>query len=183
MHSLPPRLAQLALLLTATLALGAMTGCERTNAHDQQHDHDHDHADEAATSSAPPPSPADGGYTPALPTFMTELQHYSQKLGYSLEAKNAQLAGFYMIQIDRVLTEIETHVATADGLPVPPYIRALMWPSLEPLDHAIDEGHWEEATTNYKALTASCNACHNATNHAFIKIKPASGEPPFNQAF
>ena len=42
---------------------------------------------------------------------------------------------------------------------------------------------WTTTWTAYEKLIDGCNRCHMATEHGFIKIVPAQGEPPFNQTF
>jgi hypothetical protein len=114
---------------------------------------------------------------------MSELQRYSQKLGYAIEGENQRLADFYMHEIDAVLSEIEAEVPVYSGIAIPEHVRALMRPSVEPVGQAIDAEDWEQAQQRYEAMISACNACHNATDFGFIKITPASGDPPFNQTF
>ena len=117
-----------------------------------------------------------------LARLMGELQRHSAKLGYAIKGRNRPLAEFYLEEVTEVMTGLET-VSEHDGMPIAQPARTILSPVIEPLRRGLQASQWQEIQIAYEALIEGCNRCHSATEHAFIKILPASGEPPFNQAF
>lgn len=146
------------LTLSAWMVLGSSEKAEHVEVHPE-----HEHAE--------------------LAPFMAQLQQHSQKLGFAIEGQNTSLAEFYLHEITEVLEEIEEEIPIHDKLPIAELIKKIPEPMLAPLDKEIEAGHWHEATQAYSNLINACNSCHAATQHEFIVITPANGNPPFNQLF
>jgi len=58
---------------------------------------------------------------------------------------------------------------------VPDLIAATVKQPLAALDQAIKAKDANQFTAAYGQLTASCNACHQSTDHAVIVIRPPTG--------
>ncbi len=121
--------------------------------------------------------------TPELAPYMSRIQAFSQKLGYSIESSNQPLAEFCLHEIEEAFEEIEDEIPEHDGMPLAQYVDTMMNPGFEPFHKALRTENWKAARENYMTLIASCNSCHIQTRHEFIVILPASGKPPFNQKF
>ncbi len=121
--------------------------------------------------------------TPELAPFMSRVQAFSQKLGYSIESRNQPLAEFCLHEIEEAFEEIEEQIPEHDEMPIAQYISTMMNPGFEPFHKALRTKNWEAAQRNYLSLIKRCNSCHVQTEHEFIWILPASGKPPFNQKF
>ncbi len=118
-----------------------------------------------------------------LATLMGQLQRHSAKLGYAINGHNRPLATFYLEEIDEVLEELMT-VEEDDGMPIAHPAGVILAPVLETLENNLaTEVPWPEITGQYQLMIEACNRCHLATEHGFIEILPATGEPPFNQRF
>ena len=120
---------------------------------------------------------------PELAPYMSQVQAFSQKLGYSIESRNQPLAEFCLHEIEEAFEEIEEQIPEHDEMPIAQYISTMMNPGFEPFHKALRTKNWEAVQRNYLSLIKRCNSCHVQTEHEFIWILPASGKPPFNQKF
>ena len=154
----------------AVFAVGvllALSGCAPTH--------------EAGGATVEPPPEAEAEVE--LATLMGEMQRHSAKLGYSLEGGNRPLANFYLHEIEEVLGEL-MEVEEHEGMPIAQPSGVIMVPVIEALEAGLTgEMAWAELGESYRLLIDGCNRCHLATEHGFIEILPATGEPPFNQRF
>ncbi len=121
--------------------------------------------------------------TPELAPFMSRIQAFSQKLGYSIENSNQPLAQFCLHEIEEEFEEIQDEIPEHDEMPIAEYISTLINPAFEPFEEALQTKNWELAKEHYLSFIQRCNACHIQTAHEYIEILPASGKPPFNQKF
>jgi hypothetical protein len=132
----------------------------------------HDHEEQAEHAESTEPAP-----------YMIALQHYSAKLGYAINARNARLAEFYLHEVEEVLEELIEKVPQHDDLPVAQFAQTILVPELPPLHDVVDSADWPAADARYLNLIDACNRCHGSTQHEYIIITPATGPPPFNQQF
>lgn len=56
-------------------------------------------------------------------------------------------------------------------------------PGMTAVDNAIEQQNREEFKRGYITLTNSCNTCHQATKHEYIKIKTPTAPSYSNQDF
>ncbi len=118
-----------------------------------------------------------------LAKLMGDMQHHSAKLGYAIAGHNHPLATFYLEEVHEVLGELMT-VEADDGMPIAHPAGVILEPALEALESKLAaKQSWSEISYQYELVIESCNRCHLATEHGFIEILPARGEPPFNQRF
>jgi hypothetical protein len=117
-----------------------------------------------------------------LAPYMAMMQHLTHKLGLSLQARNAPLAGFYIEEIQETSEVIQKKFPTYDKIAVGQLMNAMLVPSIGPLDKSIKASSWAIANAGYTKLLDSCNGCHAAAQHPFIKIT-APTQNPFNQSF
>lgn len=113
---------------------------------------------------------------------MGEMERFAAKLGYSIDGQNQQLAQFYLHEVHEALEElgeIEQH----DGVPIASLSDAIMTPALDPLEQSLSAADWEQAAQRYDILIESCNNCHTAAEHGFIRIVPSRGDAPYSQSF
>jgi len=117
-----------------------------------------------------------------LSPYMALMQHHAHKLGLALQAKNQPLASFYMEEVEETAETIQKKFPTYDKIAVGPLMNAMLVPSIAPLEKSIKASNWAISTAGYTKLIDSCNACHTAAQHGFVKIT-APTQNPFNQSF
>ncbi len=112
---------------------------------------------------------------------MGTMQHMAHKAGLAINSRNQQLAGFYVHEIEEVI-EILDAVESYDGYPIASQVRSILVPSFEDLEQAVRSGDWEDANSRFDKLLNSCNTCHQATDHAYIRVQRTTANP-FMQSF
>lgn len=118
-----------------------------------------------------------------LADLMGALAHHGAKLGYAIQGENRPLAVFYLEEVHEVLEELEA-VESYEGLPIAHPAGVILAPALRELETALTgDTPWTVVGTSYEATIDACNRCHQATEHGFIEILPATGEPPYLQRF
>jgi hypothetical protein len=117
-----------------------------------------------------------------LSPYMALLQHHTHKLGLALQARNQPLADFYMEEVEETAAIIQKKFPTYDKLAVGQLMNAMLVPSLSPLEKSIKASNWAISNAGYTKMIDSCNACHTAAQHAFVKISAPTSNP-FNQSF
>ncbi len=120
---------------------------------------------------------------PELAAYMTSMQQYSHKLMLSVQARNAPAAGFYLHELEELTETIETEVPTYEGYEIATLVRSMLASELEELEEALARGHWSRIDARIDAVTQSCNQCHEATDHGFIRIRSENLSNPYNQSF
>ena len=124
-----------------------------------------------------------------LAPYMTRLQTLTHKLSLSVEHSNHKLAEFYLYESLEAMEDIKTDVPEYRGHLIALLTDQMATPAYKALLKAIGEDKAEETRTNrrsaaaFKTLINTCNQCHVATNHEFIKIAVPKGVNPFLQDF
>jgi hypothetical protein len=127
----------------------------------------------------PPPASTPA---PELATYMSEVQHRTHKLDLALQARNRQLALFYLHELRETFETIEQLFPEHDGQAVTALTRAVAEARLPALEERIRSASWEGTTSEFALLLEACNSCHAATQHGFIEIRSTASNP-FNQSF
>ena len=114
--------------------------------------------------------------------LMGNFQVFTHKAGLSIRAGNAELADFYMHEIEENL-EATGEIDEYDGFPVGELAVGMLTPATENVGSKLDAGDMDGALEAYQQLINACNACHLATDHGYIKLVDRSTENPYMQAF
>jgi hypothetical protein len=133
-----------------------------------------------AQSLVAPPEDTDA---PELALLMGELQRLTHKLALSADAGNAELSAFYLHESQEQLRKIQREAPDYENLPVAVLIDRLAHPAYAPLREAIEAKDKQRMLAGLDGVVQSCNACHAATQHAFIRITRGTEVNPFNQSF
>lgn len=120
---------------------------------------------------------------PGLAEYMFRLQIYTHKLSLSVENENADLADFYMHELEETTEDIIENIKEYEGHKISELTKTMLEPAMEPVEKSLDKRDWPAARKHRDALIQSCNACHTATQHEFIKITPGTENNPYNQDF
>lgn len=115
--------------------------------------------------------------------YMYFMQLYTHKLLLSVQAGNAELADFYLHELEETTEDVIEHIKEYDGFPVSELTATMLMPVIEDLEDALDAGDWDEIRAKARILVDSCNACHAATEHGYIYIPFDVTTNPFLQDF
>ena len=118
-------------------------------------------------------------YKPGLGEFMGSIQLHHAKLWFAGENQNWQLANFEVGEIKEALEAIPVYCADR------PEVQKLTMinPAIDSISNAISIKNIQLFESGFILLTATCNNCHHATNHAFNVIKKPENPPLTNQDF
>lgn len=122
---------------------------------------------------------------PELALLMGDLQRLTHKLALSADAGNEELAAFYLHETGAQLSKIQVETPEYEGLPVAVLIDRMAHRALADFGAVLAGGGADRAAmlAGLDGVIQSCNACHLATQHGFIRITRGTEVNPFNQSF
>jgi len=144
----------------------ATNGDAHADAHEEEGHHD---------------EPGHGGAELAL--HMSRLQRWMHKTALSVQAGNQRLAEFYLHETEETVETIQTKAPTYEGYDIKTLSDEYLTPSLASLDEAVEASDWPVAEERLQQVAASCNECHDATDHGFVHIQLDSLANPYAQSF
>ena len=106
-----------------------------------------------------------------LAPYMASLQRYAEKLYLAGSNESWELAHFYEHEIEEVAGELAEGGFAEDGHDVSALVGQMLLPAVERVGAATDARSPEAFDGAYRALIAACNACHDATEHGFIRLR------------
>jgi hypothetical protein len=123
---------------------------------------------------------------PELALLMGTLQTLTHKLALSADAGNAPLAAFYLHESMEQLRTIQHEAPEYENLPIAVLVERLALPAYSDLEKAVaapPEPTREILLAGVDRVIQSCNECHGATQHGFLRITRGTEVNPFNQSF
>jgi hypothetical protein len=108
-----------------------------------------------------------------LMDVMHQFQRYVDKLYFAGKAQNWRLAEWYLWKIEQSalpLIEGEVEPYRNEKYDTQPLAKAMLIPSLRAVEPSIEAKNLSQFLTAYSGLVQTCNACHVATNHGYVKI-------------
>jgi hypothetical protein len=124
---------------------------------------------------------AQAGDDVELVRLMGTMQYMTHKASLAIGAKNQPLAAFYVHEVEEVIEKLES-IESYDGHAIGELVETLLVPSFAALEETVDSGDWAQADKRVDQLLSSCNACHETTEHAYIRIRRSTTNP-FMQDF
>lgn len=118
-------------------------------------------------------------YKPGFGEFMSEIQVHHEKLWFAGENQNWQLADFEINEIKESLADIREYCSDR---PETKDLQMIDTP-IDSINIAIQQKNNKLFKKDFVLLTATCNSCHQATNHGFNVIKLPDTPPFSNQVF
>ena len=122
-------------------------------------------------------------FTPGLGEIMTLQQMRHLKLWFAGRSGNWDLADYELDELKEGFEDIGTYFPTKDGVPTGPMAAAIVEKEVAELDKAIKAKNAKGFVAAFDRLTASCNACHQASKKEFIVVQRPTGNPYANQSF
>ena len=122
-------------------------------------------------------------FKPGLGEIMTLQQMRHLKLWFAGQAGNWGLADYELDELKEGFEDITKYYPTKDNVPTGTMAEAVVAKEVADLAKAIEAKDKKAFASAFDRLTASCNACHQASKHEFIAIRRPSGNPYTNQSF
>ena len=122
-------------------------------------------------------------FKPGLGEIMTLQQMRHLKLWFAGQAGNWGLAAYELDELKEGFEDITKYYPTKDDVPTGTMAEAVVAKEVADLAKAIEGKDKKNFAGAFDRLTASCNACHQASKHQFIAIRRPSGNPYTNQSF
>ncbi|MDR8392046.1 hypothetical protein NC796_12890 [Aliifodinibius sp. S!AR15-10] len=123
------------------------------------------------------------GQTPELAEYMQHIRRYTHKLSLSIEARNGDLADFYMHELQASALAVKQDVPGYEGYDIAYFTELMFDPAVDTLRTSLNARDWDLIDKNLDNLINSCNTCHNATGHGFINVTEGVDKNPYNQVF
>ena len=120
---------------------------------------------------------------PELADAMGQLQYYLHKYALAVDAQNHELASFYFHEVRAASDAIQKNIPGYEGYDIGRFMKLFLQPKLPPIETALANKNWEEVRAKTIEMVSSCNSCHNATSHGFVKVEPGFDNNPYNQDF
>lgn len=110
-------------------------------------------------------------YTPGLGEFMSQLSYRHGKLWFAGQAQNWALAAYELDEIEEGLEDTgRYHPEHHEVKAIPEQIKRYMTASIQQAHVAINEKTPSAFIQAYDAITAGCNACHQANGFGFNQL-------------
>ncbi|HMC96250.1 MAG TPA: hypothetical protein VKG92_01225 [Flavobacteriales bacterium] len=103
--------------------------------------------------------------------YMGRIQRYHQKLWEAGEAGNTELATFYLHEIDEAMEAIADAHVVDDGVDVSANMRAFGLKEVDHLQDVLKKDGVAALQVEQTTLANTCNSCHVASAHPFIRIQ------------
>lgn len=123
--------------------------------------------------------------TPETAVLMAQVQIQHAKLYYAGRAKNWELAGYTLHEMNEALQAVQTFNDQFEDFPTPlsEVVPALVGPPLGDLHGAIRARDGARFDAAFDSLTAACNACHATLKYGFIHVQTPTAAEFSNQKF
>ena len=122
-------------------------------------------------------------FKPGLGEIMTLQQMRHLKLWFAGRAANWDLADYELDELKEGYEDITKYYPTKDDAPTGPMAAAIVEKEVAELDKAIKAKNAKQFVAAFDKLTASCNACHQASKKEFIVVQRPTANPYANQSF
>jgi hypothetical protein len=122
-------------------------------------------------------------FKPGLGEIMTLQQMRHLKLWFAAQAGNWGLADYELDELKEGFEDITKYYPTKDDVPTGTMAEAIVAKEVADLAKAIEAKDKKGFAGAFDRLTASCNACHQASKKDFIRIQRPAGNPYTNQSF
>jgi hypothetical protein len=134
------------------------------------------HAQDGAAVPPAAAAPQDEPYQPSLSDVMAKQQERHIKLWFAGHAGNWPLADYEIGELSDGFDDVSKLLG--GGL-----VKQHVGAPLDALQKAVDSKDAAAFATAYDRLSAGCNACHHALDHAFIAIARPTVLPYSDQVF
>lgn len=103
---------------------------------------------------------------------MGRIQRYHQKWWAAGHAGNAELAGFYLHEMEEAMEEIALARVVDEGIDISAHMRTYGLTTLEGLEKKLKEEGVAAMHADAGLLANTCTTCHVACGHPYLRIVP-----------
>lgn len=137
-----------------------------------------------AQSPAPSQNPSPSAYRPGLGDLMTmTVQPRHIKLGIAGQQKNWVYAAYALHELEESFERAALVWPVYRKTNISEMLESSMKDPMEAVSQAIKSADSAKFGEAYARLTATCNACHQATDRAFIVVQAPANSPFADQDF
>jgi hypothetical protein len=122
-------------------------------------------------------------FKPGLGEIMSLQQMRHIKLWLAAQANNWALADYELDELKEGFEDIAKYYPTKDDVPTGTMADAIVAKEVAELNKLIEAKDKKHFVSAFDRLTASCNACHQASKKEFIRVQRPTGNPYTNQSF
>lgn len=132
----------------------------------------------AAAEEQTPPSAAPAEYRPSIADMMNiGVQPRHIKIGLAVKEQNWEYLNYEVNELKTAFTRITRTIPRINNrYDTAELIRTMMASPLEQLANSVKQKDVAQTAAAYDAVTAGCNACHQAVVHSMIVIKAPGSE-------
>lgn len=138
-------------------------------------------------TSAQPAAPAaskETGYLPSVSDFMIEtIQPRHLRLWVAARSGDWPFAAYELGNLKGAFDRLGRAYPVEHEIPLQDLISGLTTPSFADLHKAIESKDAAAFAKAYSDLTSTCNACHQATGHGVVVIRPPTDSSISDQDF
>ncbi len=120
---------------------------------------------------------------PGLGWTMNLIQIYHTKFYFAMKEGNTEVMTYVHHELEENFESVVENHGDHDGIDIAGVAKNTVLPALEELKKSIDSKNDSLILQSFEFLTVTCNKCHYASEHPFIKIKYPEGESYLNQDF
>jgi mono/diheme cytochrome c family protein len=137
-----------------------------------------------AQSPASPATTTPQAYQPSFGDLMTiAIQPRHTKLGLAGQEKNWTYAAYEFRELQSAFERMARTIPTYRSMNVADLISATTKAPMEDMAATIKSGDAAKFAEAYAQLTATCNACHQSTDHGAVVIQVPKASPYADQDF
>lgn len=114
--------------------------------------------------------------------YMTRIQVFHNKLYFAGMENNLRLVEFYLHEIEEEMETIAEAGIIDDDVHISDNMKNLGLEQIHSFQKTLGTPEYN-FKKSYDLLTVTCNTCHTASKHEFIKIKTPTSLPFSNQEF
>ncbi len=104
--------------------------------------------------------------------IMGRLERHHAKWWRAGHEGNAELAAFYLHEMEEAMEELATAGVVEDsGVDISAMMRTYGLPAIASLERSLQEDGVAAMHAGADVFVATCNSCHVATGHGFIRVK------------
>lgn len=120
---------------------------------------------------------------PEMSSSMNQIQIHHAKLYFALQHENHELMKYLVHELEEGFEYVVENHGMHDGVDISGLTQNTAIPALKELENSLNDLDTGKLSQDFEFLTVSCNKCHIASGHPFIKIKNPEGNTYLNQTF